>query len=90
MTRITAVFGQITEFDESKEKWPLYAERLEQRYATNGVDDADRQRAILLCVVGARTYRTLRSLVAPLKSREKKVDEILLTLTAHSTRSHQQ
>ena len=71
------------EFDKSKEKWPLYAERLEQYFAVNSVDDADRQRAVLLNVIGARTYRTLRSLVAPLKSIEKSVDEILQTLTEH-------
>ena len=80
---MAAVFGQITEFDESKEEWPLYAERLEQYFAANGVDDAARQRAILLSVIGARTYRTLRSLVAPLKPKEKSVDEILQTLTEH-------
>ena len=50
------VFGQIAEFDESKEKWPLYAENLEQYFAANGVDDADRQRAILVSMIGARTY----------------------------------
>ena len=78
-----AVFGQIAEFDESKEEWPLDAERLEQYFAANGVDDADRQRAILLSVIGTRTYQTLRCLVAPSKPKEKSVDEILQTLTEH-------
>ena len=80
---MAAVCGQIAEFDESKEEWPLYAERLEQYFAANGVDDVARQRAILLSVIGARTYRTLRSLVALLKPKEKSVDEILQTLTEH-------
>ena len=71
VTRMMAVFGQLAEFDESKEEWPLYAEMLEQYWAANGVDDADRQRAVLLSVIAARTYRTLRSLVAPLHSLER-------------------
>ena len=45
---MATVFGQIAKFDESKEEWPIYPERLEQYFSTNGVDDADRQRAILL------------------------------------------
>ena len=48
---MAAVFRQIAEFDESKEEWPLCAERLEQYFAANGVDDAARQRAILLSVL---------------------------------------
>ena len=62
-TRMRAVFVQIAEFDESKEEWPLYAEMLEQYFAANGIDDADRQRAILVSVIGGRTYRSLGSLV---------------------------
>ena len=80
---MAAVFGQIADFEESKEEWPLYAERLEQYFAANGVDDADTQRALLLSVIGACTYRTLRSLVAPLKPKEKSADKILQTLTEH-------
>ena len=80
---MAAVFEQIAEFDESKEEWPLYTERLEQYFRVNGVDDADRQRAILISVIGAHTYQTLLSLVALLKPKEKSVDEILQTLTEH-------
>ena len=58
-----AVFVQIAEFDESKEECPLYAEKLEQYFAANGIDDADRQRAILVSVIGGRTYRSLGRLV---------------------------
>ena len=78
-----ALFGQIVKFYESREEWPLYAERLEQYFAPNGIDDADRQRAILLSEIGACTYQTLRRLVTPLKPKEKSVDEILQMLTEH-------
>ena len=43
---------------------------------SNDVDDADGQRAIILGVIRARTYQILQSLVAPLKPKEKSVDEI--------------
>ena len=80
---MAAVFGQIAEFNESKEEWPPYAEMLELYFAANGVDDAVRQRVVLLSVIGAHTYTTLRSSVAPLKPKEKSVDEILQTWTEH-------
>ena len=47
------------------------------------------QRAILLSMIGSRTYRTLRSLVAPLKSKEKSVDVIVQRFRFNS-RSHQE
>ena len=54
---MTAVFGQIAEFDELKKEWPRYTEMLEQYITANGVDKADRQRAILLSVIGAHSYQ---------------------------------
>ena len=59
---MAAVFGQIAEFDKSKEEWPLYAERLEQYFTANGVDNADRKRAILLSVIEAQTLQSLVAL----------------------------
>ena len=54
-----AIFDKIAEFDESKEEWPLYAERLEY-FTENDIDNADRQKSYSLSVFEARTYQTLQ------------------------------
>ena len=42
-------------FDESKEDWLLYTERMQQYFVTNGARE-DRQRATLLSTCGPATY----------------------------------
>ena len=45
-----AAHSTISEFCSTQETWTAYIERLEQYLATNKVEDADQQRAILLCL----------------------------------------
>ena len=51
-----ATYGKIGEFRESEETLTQYVERLEQYFLTNEVEDAAKQRAILLSVCGSKTY----------------------------------
>ena len=51
------------------------SKRLEHFFAANGIDDADKKRAVLLTVVGAATYKTLRNIVSPKKPGEKTYSE---------------
>ncbi|CAB4041637.1 Hypothetical predicted protein [Paramuricea clavata] len=46
--------GKLEKYD-SQEEWSQYIERLEFYFETNGVDDGDKQRAILLSVCGSKT-----------------------------------
>jgi len=80
---MTAVFGTIEEFDSKKEEWPEYAERLSHFFIANGIEGDEKKRAVLLTVIGASTYKTLRSLVHPAKPGEKTYDELLSELTKH-------
>ena len=43
--------------DETKDDWLQYVERLEHFLAANGIDDANKKRAVLLTVVGAATLQ---------------------------------
>ena len=44
---------------------------MEEYFTANDVDDADKQRALLLSNVGPETYQLIRSLVAPDKPKDK-------------------
>ena len=77
---MAATFGKIEEFYRENEAWSQYIERLGE---ANKIDDGDRKRAVFLCVIGATTYRTLRSLVAPAKPGEKPFQDLVTVLSDH-------
>ena len=79
-----ATYGKIEEFDSVHEDWPEYVERLGFFFDANGIgDDADKKRAVFLTVVGATTYKLLRSLVSPSKPGEKSYADLITVLSAH-------
>ena len=76
------MLGHMEEFDGTKGDWPLYAERLEHFFATNGITDEGKQRAVL-SVIGATTYRILRNVVSPSKPGEKTYAALVEALSQH-------
>ena len=75
--------GRVDEFDGMKDDWLQYVERLEHFFMANGIDDASKKRAVLLTVVGAATYKTLRNIVSPKKPGEKTYTELVAALSKH-------
>ena len=65
-----ATIGRIEEFREDKEEWSQYAERLGHFFAANGITSNDKKRSVFLTVIGAKAYKQLRSLIAPVKPGE--------------------
>ena len=63
-----AVYGKIEEFDPDNEKWTDYADRIEQCFYANEINDEKKQTAIFLTVIGSTTYGLLKSLLAPTKA----------------------
>ena len=59
-----AHIGRIGEFDETKESFTCYKERLTQFFVANEVKN-ERKVAVFLSVIGPKTYGILRNLVAP-------------------------
>ena len=78
-----ATFGKIEEFDSANEDWPQYEERLSYYFVANGIESPKKNRAVLLTVVGATTYKLLRSLVVPSKPGENSYEELTSVLSAH-------
>ena len=77
-----AVYGKINEYEPTNEDWSQYAERLGHYFAANEIESGEKKRAVLLTIVGAATYKILRSLVAPAKPGEKSYDELITALSA--------
>lgn len=80
-----ATHGNIGQFDRGTEDWKAYCERLEQYFLANDVDDAAKQRAILLSVCGAAAYQLIRNLVAPAKPTDKSFADIVKLVQDHYT-----
>ena len=73
---MTALFGHVGEFVEGQE-WPQYVERLRHFFTANGVEDADKKRAVFLSIIKPRTYKLLSSLTATAAPGEKSFDELV-------------
>uniref|UniRef100_A0A3B3SNE8 CCHC-type domain-containing protein n=1 Tax=Paramormyrops kingsleyae TaxID=1676925 RepID=A0A3B3SNE8_9TELE len=72
---MAALLGHIDAFDESTEQWSTYVERFEHFIEANDV--------VFLSVIGAITYRLLRSLLAPEKPGTKMYQDLVDILNAH-------
>ncbi|KAL5509164.1 hypothetical protein EMCRGX_G004476 [Ephydatia muelleri] len=66
-----AKFGHLQEFDTDLEPITAYLERVELYFSANGIGE-DKKLAILLSVIGPKTYGVLRNLLAPSRPQEKK------------------
>ena len=49
----------------------------------NGIENVDKKKALLVTVVSAATYKTLRNILAPAKPGDKSYSELLETLSKH-------
>ena len=76
------VLGSLGEFDPDKDNISSYLERVQLYFEANIVED-DWKVAVLLTLIGAKTYETLRSLLAPELPRDKPFDELLGVLRKH-------
>ena len=78
---MTAI-GKIESFDETQEKWETYAERVEQFFLANNINE-DHHVPPLLSLIGSKTYALLRDLLSPDKPAMKSFQEIVTTLQQH-------
>ena len=74
--------GKIESFDDTKENWETYVERVEQFFLANDIDD-DHKVPTLLSLIGGKTYTLLRDLLAPEKPATKSFQQIVTTLQEH-------
>ena len=79
---MAAQYGQLSEYHPDTEEIASYLERVEVFIATNEVAE-ERQAAVFLSVVGARTFALIRDLVSPAKPSAKTFQELCDVLRAH-------
>ncbi len=83
MSLANVTIGTPAAFDSKNQTWEEYCEIMEQFFAANEIEDADRQRAILISVVGASTYSLMRNLLRPEKPKDKTYPELVSLLKNH-------
>ena len=76
------VLGNLGEFDHRTGGIASYLERMQLYFEANSVAD-DRKVAVLLTVIGAKTYETLRSLFPPEAPRDKSFAQLVSVLQKH-------
>ena len=81
-TFATMPIGKIDAFDEANDDWNAYVERMEQYFIANEIDK-DKQVAVMLSLMGNKTYGLLRNLAAPAKPSTLSFKTIVDTLQKH-------
>ena len=74
------VLGSLGEFDHWTKGIMLYLECMQLYFEANSVDD-DWRVAVLLTVIGAKTYETIRSLLTPALSNNQLIE--VLKIPSH-------
>jgi hypothetical protein len=80
---MSGTLGRVEDFDGNKDDWQQYVERLEHFSVANGIDGAEKKRAVFLSVIGPSTYKTLRNLLSPDKPGDKSYASLVDTLSKH-------
>ena len=81
-TFATMPIGKIDAFDEANDDWNAYVERMEQYFIANEIDK-DKQVAVMLSLMGNKTYGLLRNLAASAKPSTLSFKTIVDTLQKH-------
>ena len=80
---MSGTLGRVEDFDGNKDDWQQYVELLEHFFVANGIDGAEKKRAVFLSVIGPSTYKTLRNLLSPDKPGDKSYASLVDTLSKH-------
>ena len=70
-----ATIGKLEEYNPDNEKISSYLERVELCMTANGVAE-EKQVAVLLSVIGAKTYSLLHDLLSPANPKEKTLAQL--------------
>ena len=74
--------GKLDEHNET-DGWRHYIERVNHFFEANEITDPDKRRSIFLVCVGAKTYKLVRSLVAPEDPKDKSYEDLAKLLQDH-------
>ena len=79
---MAVAFGHIREFELGTESISAYLERVQLYFVANDVAN-EKKVAVLLSVIGSKTYILLRSLLHPEAPKEKTFDQLAKTPKEH-------
>ena len=68
---------------ESGDDGPTYVERLKQYLSVNNVTEEKKKVAVLVTIMGVKSYSLMQNLVAPSKPADKNFSEMVKTMTDH-------
>ena len=77
-----ALIGSMDRFDDATESFISYTERIEQFFVANYINN-DKKVAVLISVIGKKTYGILRDLCSPDRTNDKSYDQIIELLSTH-------
>ena len=80
---VSSLLGHLQEFNPDLESVSAYRKRTKLYFTANNIEDAGKQVAVFLSVVGVRTYSLLPNLTALALPQEKSFEDISATLKAH-------
>ena len=83
MRMATGRHGKLEKFNAGVDNVEDYKERFLLFCAANGLEDADKLKAVFLTCVGTATYTLLKNLVRPEKPQDKSLDELFKLLKSH-------
>jgi len=75
MAASAPLFGNLQEYRPENEFFSTYVVRVELIFSANAVNDYKKV-AVLLTIIGTKTYSLLRNLVAPLRPQDKSFDDL--------------
>lgn len=82
MTPGSTTIGNIEQFDESVSEWITYEQRISSYFAVNAIPK-ELQVHAFITLIGPKTYRLLRDLVAPAEPTAKSIEELKEVLRGH-------
>ena len=72
--------GTITEFEPKSVKWDAYIKRCMAFFTTNRIKEMEKQRAMLITVMGDKAFKALQNLLTPTLQLEVPFKEIVTKL----------
>ena len=79
---MAATIGSLEPFDNGRESWTEYVERMEFFFVANDIQEA-KKKAVLLSVVGAKTFKLIKTLLAPQKPSDKSFEQLVQLVKDH-------
>ena len=80
---MSVFIGTVGEFQQEREDWTQYCDRLEHYFQANGITDENKKKSIFLVIIGPASLKLLCNLASPKKPHEKTLQQLITVLKQH-------